>query len=121
MNSLSWLLYIASVVGSLSGFFAVLGMLLIIAGGMLCGLYAVETNKFPLKKLIAIPVTGLIFCLIACLIPSEKTIMYIAASEYGEKVVNSKEVQDLKNPALDLLKTWMKKESERIAKGTGAQ
>jgi hypothetical protein len=116
MNSLSWLLYFAGVVGGLSTLFALLAFAGIVIGTFACAIVAGHTEQTPPKKLLAIPIIGLVFAVLACLIPNEKTIMYIAASEYGEKVMNSKEVQDLKNPAMDLLKQWMKKESEKLNK-----
>lgn len=116
MNTLSWLLYLAGIAGNLSTFFGLSSFFMIIIGGFFCLAVAGHTEKTPPKKLLAIPIIGFIFAIIACFIPNEKTIMYIAASEYGEKVVNSKEVRDLANPASELLKTWIKKETERLTK-----
>lgn len=116
MNTLSWLLYFAGVAGNLSTFLSISAFFMIIIGIFACGVYAGHYERTLPKKLIAIPIIGFIFAITACFIPNKETIMYIAASEYGEKVVNSKEVQDLKNPAVDLLKQWMKKETERLTK-----
>mgnify|MGYP006292534469 CR=1 FL=1 len=114
MNSLSWLIYLASLVDSLNSFFVMIAVFGIMMGGAACFFYVVVQEGFPPRKLLTVPMIGFLFAFIACFIPNEKTIMYIAASEYGETIMKSKEVQDLKNPAMELLQTWIKTETARL-------
>lgn len=116
MNSLSWLLYIAGVSHGLSIFLGVMGGIGLIFGAISCLYFLVEKETLAPRKFFIVPVIGFVLMCMSILIPSEKTIMYIAASEYGEKVIQSKEVKDIANPAIDLLKQWMKKESAKLNK-----
>ncbi len=121
MNSLSWLVYGMQV-------FTNLGVLLAIVGGFVCvwllfwGFCALcnDDQKAPLsithfvkrfKQLIWVPVvcfTMLIF------MPNERTMYLIAASEVGDRIVNSQKVQSIVDPGSEYLKTWLKKETERL-------
>lgn len=116
MNTLSWLLYLAGVAGNIAGFLAIIVLALAILQLGIVIAYAIEKEMLPPRRLWISGAVAVILGIIASIIPNKETIMYIAASEYGEKVVNSKEVRDLANPATELLKTWMKKETERLAK-----
>lgn len=118
MNSLSWLLYFADVVDSFSKVFAVFGVIGVLGFGILCIARAAEFGLPPLKSFYALFAGGFLFILISVFTPSRNTIMYIAASEYGEKIIMSKEVQDLKNPAFELVREWMKKETDRLKKNS---
>lgn len=51
-----------------------------------------------------------IFGTLTALMPERKTIMLIAASEVGERVVNSSKVQSVVDPSVELLKTYVDKE-----------
>lgn len=118
MNSLSWLLYFADVVDGFTKVFGVFGGVMIIVGAICCIARAAELGLPPLKSFYALFAGGFLFILIAVFTPSRNTIMYIAASEYGEKIIMSKEVQDLKNPAFELVREWMKKETDRLKKNS---
>lgn len=116
MNTLSWLLYFAGVVGNLSCFLTIIVVMLAILQLGIIVAYTVDRGELPSARLWICGAIAIPLGIFVSFIPNKETIMYIAASEYGEKVVNSKEVQDLKNPAVDLLKQWMKKETERLTK-----
>jgi hypothetical protein len=55
-------------------------------------------------------------------IPSQKTIVLIAASEIGEKVLTNEKVvssgQATIDPSIELLKTWILKETEELKNST---
>lgn len=63
------------------------------------------------KYWVLIPITALF---IGSFIPSKQTVMMIAASQYGEKILESRAVKELTDPALDLLKNWITSENEKI-------
>jgi hypothetical protein len=113
MNKLSWLIYIAAMLPNLS--------IMLFLCGTLVGLAAA---LFPINKLDAdgrrIPdwevtahkgnrvmkalvVTGLCWVLSA-LLPSERTVLMIAASEMGEKVAETPEAQEIFNDMRTILK-----------------
>lgn len=47
-------------------------------------------------------------------LPSRQTLLLIAGSEMGERALKSDAVQDIINPGADLLKSWIKEETERL-------
>ena len=114
MNTLSWLIYLASLVDSLNSFFVMIAVFAIMFGAAACFFYAMMQEKIPPRNLLSIPAIGLLCAFIACFVPGKETIMYIAASEYGEQVMKSKTVQDLKDPAMELLQSWIKTQTERL-------
>ena len=63
------------------------------------------------KYWILIPIASLF---IGSFIPSKQTVMMIAASQYGEKILESRAVKELTDPALDLLKNWITSENEKM-------
>lgn len=113
MNSLSWLIYLSEICGSLSNVFtgiAVVGFVLI--GIIWFGHAVIAERSWPAGKyLLIIPMLAMFM---AAVIPSKNTVMLIAASQYGEKVLESKAVKELTDPALDLVKNWIETENERI-------
>ena len=53
---------------------------------------------------------------LANLVPSRQTVLLIAASEMGERVLNHPRVNQVIDPGIDLLTTWMEKEKHELQK-----
>ena len=49
-------------------------------------------------------------------IPTRQTVLLIAASEMGERVLNHPRVNQVIDPGIDLLTTWMEKEKHELQK-----
>ena len=137
MNGLSWLIYLANIGSNVSGFLLFAGG---VAGILLAGCIiarfvtaivssdeatndATVANKFweiirPWFRTIII--VFFVLQIGARTIPDRQTVLLIAASEIGQRMLESKEVKDVVNPSVELLTTWMKKETmglqEEIAK-----
>jgi formate hydrogenlyase subunit 3/multisubunit Na+/H+ antiporter MnhD subunit len=135
MNNLSWMIYLAGVSESLSGFFVfitVIFAILTAIATIVSVVNAVETDAYnrrysdntltykrSLKKsAFKIAITAFICMIIAgstsALLPSRQTVLLIAASEIGERVVTSERAQSVIDPSVDLLKTWMQRETQII-------
>ena len=54
--------------------------------------------------------------ILECIIPTRQTVLLIAASEISEKIINKPEVQGIIDPSIDLLKTWIKAQTETLQK-----
>lgn len=97
MNSLSWMIYFASVVGNVQGFlgFATFAIAAVIGGVALFMTMESESvvKSAPfLRKYIWLPIVS---GLVATLIPSSQTIYLIAASEAGETVITNPETIEM--------------------------
>jgi len=135
MNNLSWMIYLAGVSESLAGFFVfitVIFAILTAIATIVSVVNAVETDAYnrrysdntltykrSLKKsAFKIAITAFICMIIAgstsALLPSRQTVLLIAASEIGERVVTSERAQSVIDPSVDLLKTWMQRETQII-------
>lgn len=119
MNTLSWLIYFAGLVNSL----AIIALLVSVVcfsiwfgariffmldNGMIT---KEDQEKLPSGTYLLI---GFLCAVILILAPTRNTILLIAASEFGQKLVTSQQVVDVVDPSLDLLKTWIKKETEAL-------
>ena len=75
-------------------------------------------KSFTIPLLIA----GIFFGFFGAVIPSQRTMILIAASEFGEKIASTKAVSDMVDPSVNLLKTWMEKQTldlkDEITKAT---
>lgn len=49
-------------------------------------------------------------------LPDRNTVLLIAASQIGEKIVNNEKVQSVVDPSIDLLKTWMVQQTQNLKK-----
>ena len=116
MNSLSWLIYFAGLVHSL-GLVALLVSVVCFAIWVGARLYFILDNgmitkedqeKLPSGTYLLV---GFLCASIVTFLPSKNTVMLIAASELGQKLVTSQQVVDVVDPSIDLLKTWIKKET----------
>lgn len=134
MNNLSLLIYMSSVLPSLSSFlvFTVLIAGLAFVAFTIITIFArldsidtgndnPSTNSAarayaffkPLAKLsLAYLLLGGI---IASMIPSQKTILLIAASEVGEQVIKSKQFADTVDPSMEFIQEWIKKQTADLA------
>jgi len=120
VNSLSWLLYAADVVGGLGSF---LSLIVFVSGiGVALSLVvflplletrasdqAFATNKKILKAMV---ITFLATALINTTIPSKETVYAIAASEMGEKAMATPTA----GKALKALNHWLDKQVEETEK-----
>jgi hypothetical protein len=121
MNSLSWLLYLSSVVGSLSSFLVVVFALCILVSmlaGVLWVFAQVEENTEGIKMgahlLRTALVVGSISATLAVLTPNRQTVLLIAASEVGARVASSDTVQGMVDPSLELLRAWIDQQTRAI-------
>jgi len=110
MNTLSWLLYLADVVGNVSGVaWAIFWLLAVWAG--LCGIAAViytdnmekEKAEQSLKNMGKKIISLILPALILVITPSERTVYLIAASEMGEKVINTEAAKKVEHYLTELI------------------
>lgn len=101
MNSLSWLLYVADVCDKIPPTFAVTFILLLFSNIPLLILRGPNHLSSKFFKSSVCVVAFLTF--LAIFTPSQKTVLLIAASEVGERVINSPTGDKLANTSLDLL------------------
>jgi len=127
MNTLSWLIYMSSVLPSLSTFLAftclIAGFIFIIFfiiaivshidghDENISDLRARAVSK-PLAKIAGAYL--LVVGIITAMIPSQKTVLLIAASEVGEQVIKSKQFSDTLDPSMEFIQQWVKKQTSTI-------
>lgn len=110
MNDLSTLLYIADVLpklGKLFSFLIIVSLMWLIPQGLYC---LVEEKPFPRPILSMCVVFSVVMG--AILIPSQKTILLMASSEYSEEVVNSEFGQEILTESKDALLRTLKSVSQ---------
>ena len=138
MNSLSWLIYLAGVTDGVGGFLTFITVVIMIATvifGIVTLALLNETdacrrsnppewtaNRRVVRKNMLGVATKLLACgiligLLSAIVPSRQTVLLIAASEIGERVVNSEKMARVGDrmtavidPSIDLLNTYIKKE-----------
>ena len=138
MNSLSWFLYAADVLGNVRAIFIPItamgfaaSVILTICGTFLKGgehsyrtkeqnkhhVAIFESNRrscvYAAKIIAPVTVLGIFLCVA---IPSQNTLYAIAASEAGERVVKSEAVQGIATDASRALQSWITKQIEPEAK-----
>lgn len=141
MNNLSILIYLSGVTGTLASFltfvtivFGLLGVVCLIVwlvahdetdashrrleGEALAGRR--ETRKSSWKWFWRFCGLFVFVGSLASFVPSRQTVLLIAASEMGERVLNHERVNQVIDPGIDLLKTWMEKEKLDLQKSMGA-
>ena len=114
MNSLSWFLYAADVLGNLQPVLGIVGGLGFSCAALACvmawSLEDWEPGPVLARRFLLL---GTLPCLvIACLIPSKNTMYAMAASEVGERVVMSEQVKGITADATKALQQWIKKQIE---------
>lgn len=141
MNNLSILIYLSGVTGTLASFltfvtivFGILGVVCLIVW-----LVAHDETDASHRRLVGEALAGRRetrknswkwfwrFCglfvfvgSLASFVPSRQTVLLIAASEMGERVLNHERVNQVIDPGIDLLKTWMEKEKLDLQKSMQA-
>lgn len=123
MNSLSYLIYLANVVNNIQQIlFPVVFLLFIISvlttflGIFLHSIFA--KNLWEEKRIMCVKAAKrfwfiLAFCFVVLIFtPSSKTIYAIAASEIGEKVLMSEQIQGMSNDALRAVRIWINNQIE---------
>lgn len=118
MNSLSWLLYLADVIGNVQGLLVTLS--LVSGVGLVLWLVIGQLNidsdwEFPkadkqtrsakhAKKVFKYLWVPVIAAFVAAIIPARETIYLIAGSEAGEAVVTSEEGKEILNDIREVIK-----------------
>lgn len=117
LNTLSILLYLTDVVDSLNNVLGIITFIMSVA--LLFSLFIFSVRRthfdepydrldniclsFAKRLIIGIIVTSSLLVVA----PSQRTMLMIVASEYGEKIYNSKSVTGILNPATNLLKSYI--------------
>lgn len=109
MNSLSWFLYFADVLGRAQ-------VLSIVCAGSAavsllgcCMFFSIEKDMlYPHWR--AHVATAFFCALVATFIPGQNTIYAIAASQVGEQVIKSETVQGIASDATKALQQWIKRQ-----------
>lgn len=132
MNSLSWFLYLADAVSSLGRMFSFLGVIALIFGMLATiawmvargGLNAAKdrgAEKSALewgewvavwnvgRRFLSI---GFVLLVVSALLPSKNTFYAIAASQVGEQIVKSEQVQGVADDATKALRQWIRRQIE---------
>ena len=107
MNSLSWFLYLASVLPSVSNvifFFAILMILIVALTAFMFFISEGELNGFKMFNWVRTSVIAVILMVMSSFIPDKNTIYMIAGSEAGEAVVTSVEGQEILNDIKTIIK-----------------
>lgn len=107
MNSLSWLIYLADITGDIEGLltgvfvFGLVGLVLTSIGYfMMSGDNYCASEFEACRKFIKLAWPIVLICgVLVAVIPARKTIMFIAASEFGEEIAQSNKAQNVGNKA----------------------
>jgi len=137
MNKLSWLIYLSDATSSVSDFLIFLSAVSVILAGVCCAIYLstipkyndsgreltslqLEANRTFNALSISICKRAIWFFLISgilgAIMPNKSTVLMIAASEVGERMMSSQAVQGVVDPGLDFLKAWIRQQTEDITK-----
>lgn len=122
MNSLSWFIYLTQIVDNLG--VAALGCL--VFGGMI-GFFAFLIGPMAIDVMDSPPspatirsfvrgyiITMVLAVLVSVFMPSRQTMLMIAGSEMGERLVKSESVNNIVNPGMDLIRKWIQQETDKI-------
>lgn len=128
MNNLSLLIYLAGVTGSI-GSFLVFVAVVFGFGVAVCGIVwlvslsdsnfssteqAERVKKHSWRWIWAFLVLMIFTGSVSALVPSRQTVLLIAGSEMGERVLNHPRFNQVVDPGLELVTTWMQKETAEI-------
>jgi len=119
MNSLSWFIYLTQIVDNLQG--ASQGILIAGAFAGLMGIVFGPTTgdmsdmEVPFRKIIKWYAGIMLVAMSAYVFtPTRQTMIMIAGSEMGERLVKSDSVNSIVNPGMDLIRKWIKQEADKI-------
>jgi hypothetical protein len=134
MNTLSWFIYLIGVVPAIGVFalkvslLSAIGMVIIVGAHVLARSECYNQsskNEFDEKTAPLFRYWRKVFLSIFCvavpifiLIPNQKTMILIGASEFGEKMLSSDKAQRLIDPSYQLLETWINKELAKLKEET---
>lgn len=123
MNGLSWLIYAIHVVEMLKG--VIMGLLGVGLAGLafmaiaFCvsegEIYTDDrtgpwskrwTRRAQIAIIVAVP--------LLIIVPSRQTLLLVAGSEIGQRVVASEQVQSVVEPGAELLREWIRSETKRL-------
>jgi O-antigen ligase len=71
--------------------------------------FAKKHRRFPF-------IAGIFGIVLVVFVPDERSMLLIASSQVGEKIVNSDTVKSVLDPSTDLLKSWIQLETKKIKK-----
>lgn len=128
MNSLSWTIYAIQLLDSfdtflgwLTAFFFITGFVAfafrILSGDAKDPEITHYHNKCMRYVKWAIP-CGFIVAFFNVLTPDRNTMLLIAASQIGERVVSSQTVQSVVDPSVDLLRTWIEEQTRTLRRAS---
>lgn len=117
MNSLSWLIYLSGVVSGVKAVLVLAAIIMIAVCVVLLVAHMVDPgvrHSSITRKLIAtVALCATAFALVAAIVPSQRTVLMIAASEMGEQVMLNSGADQLMQPSVQLLHNWIRREIER--------
>jgi hypothetical protein len=128
VNNLSLLIYLAGVTGNLSNFltfvtvvFGILGVICVIVwlvsldtSNFSSSSYAEHVKKHSWRWSWAFLSLMIFTGSVSALTPTRQTVLLIAGSEMGERVLNHPKFNQVVDPGLELVTTWMQKETAEI-------
>ena len=110
MNSLSWMIYLANIAGNLSIVLAALGIALII-GGVFC-VMKVDLDNIGAEKKLSWPrwpfIVAVPLFVISALLPSERAVYLIGASQMGEKVIEDPATAEMMRDVREIISSKLK-------------
>jgi hypothetical protein len=139
MNSLSWLIYLAGVTGTLGGFLVFITVIFGVLAGVSMVLWItsqsfhdangryrgddviLQNRKDGIKAwrwFWGFLVLMITFGSVSALMPSRQTVLLIAASQMGEQVLNHPRINQVVDPGIELLTTWMLEETEQLRRSS---
>lgn len=126
MTTLSWLIYFAGVVSSLNAFLNLLSFFTFAAGlaWIFFGFIGKADRDAKINAIFAksgrngitLIILGVFCGTFSAILPDRKTVMYIAAAEYGQAILANPKVQEVTNDSFELLQTWIKTQTEELKK-----
>lgn len=117
MNSISWLIYLAGMASGVKAVLSISAVILLLACAVILVSYVVVPDLIHVIKIKAISLitcVGAACALLAAIVPSERTVLMIAASELDAQAWNSEAVSQLGSPAQELVNQWIRNEIRRL-------
>jgi hypothetical protein len=128
MNNLSVLIYISQISENLSGAsesLCFMSAILIALSGLVVLIARIELGHHPELAIKLIKISFLVFFVtgtVHIFVPSRETTLLIAASEIGERTLNSqragKVLDGVVDPGIDLLNAWIAKQTADLRANT---
>lgn len=109
MNSLSWFLYFASIVSDIKFLFILFGFLGGIGFSVFCTYQTIEEQNTRYNKWLFVPALSLF---LGVLVPNQNTLYAIAASQMGEKALES----SIGKKSLMAIEKWIDSQIDGVKK-----